>query len=211
MHTDLGRRAKGSSDGLGGRLDLHALARTRQRLTTPAQPPSSYRAEQVWVRRGGRTRRHHEATLRRVLEPLGAGARSESRDGPATPEAIVSRRARWWLLLWPSRRAPTTAARFCDSSKEGARRRSARAPARSQEQSGARCSPGADRDQQAAEPLSLRGRATVVGAETARPRVRLKGSNASRRTSGPDRTVLSMVSRETLASVAERNCYAGGR
>ena len=28
------------------------------------------------------------------------------------PEGIVSRRARWWLLLWPSRRAPTTAARF---------------------------------------------------------------------------------------------------
>ena len=47
--------------------------------------------------------------------------------------------------------------------------------------------------------------------KAARPRVRLKGSNASRRTSGPDRTILSMVSRETLASVAERNCYAGGR
>jgi hypothetical protein len=49
------------------------------------------------------------------------------------PEGIVSRRARWWLLLWPSRRAPTTAARFSIRPKGGARRRSARAPARSQE------------------------------------------------------------------------------
>lgn len=45
------------------------------------------------------------------------------------PGAAISWSARWWLLLWPSRRAPTTAASSCDSSRP----RAARAPARSPE------------------------------------------------------------------------------
>lgn len=46
-----------------------------------------------------------------------------------TPGAAVSWSARWWLLSWPSGRAPKTAASFCDSSRP----RAARAPARSPE------------------------------------------------------------------------------
>ena len=41
----------------------------------------------------------------------------DSRAVCVTPGTAVSWSARWWLLLWPSRRAPTTAARFCDSSE----------------------------------------------------------------------------------------------
>jgi hypothetical protein len=37
----------------------------------------------------------------------------------------------WWLLSWPSGRAPTTAARLCDSSRPRAARGPARVPARS--------------------------------------------------------------------------------
>ena len=37
------------------------------------------------------------------------------------PGGVVSRLARLWLLWWPSRTAPTTAARFCDSSNAGVR------------------------------------------------------------------------------------------
>ena len=36
--------------------------------------------------------------------------------GWSTPEPAVSWTARWWPLWWPSSRAPTTGARFCDSS-----------------------------------------------------------------------------------------------
>ena len=43
-------------------------------------------------------------------------ARSPTSRDSNGPEGVVSRAARWWLLSWPSRRAPTTAASFCDSS-----------------------------------------------------------------------------------------------
>jgi hypothetical protein len=72
------------------------------------------------------------------------------------------------------------------------------------------CSPGADRDQQAAEPLPLRGRATVSALE---PRDRWSCSKAAMRADRGRALLIgpfSTVSRETLASVAERNCYAGG-
>ena len=70
------------------------------------------------------------------------------------------------------------------------RRRASGRLARSQEQKRrALARPARIRDQQATEPLPLRGRATIVGAGTARPLVLLKGSNASRRTSAPDRTI----------------------
>jgi hypothetical protein len=53
----------------------------------------------------------------------------DSRALCVTPGAAVSWSIRWWLLLWPSRRVPATAASFCDSSRP----RAARAPARSPE------------------------------------------------------------------------------
>jgi hypothetical protein len=110
--------------------------------------------------------------------------------------------------LWPSRRAPTTAARFCDSSMRSRRRRGAGACSVSSAEAARACSPARIRDQEAAEPLPLRGRATVSALE---PRDRWSCSKAAMRadrTSAPDRTIFRRLTGDARIGGAE--CYAGG-